>query len=73
MVLNRLTLRGPRTVSNSGDGVENWDPVFIVDFAGRGNEEIFAEVPYYEGNRVFRYSLKPGKGVNERTLLYDGS
>lgn len=67
------TLRGPKMVSMNGEESESWNPVFVVDFTGRGNEEIFAEVPYFEGNRVFRYSLKPGKGVNETTVLYDGS
>jgi len=66
-------LRGPKWVNPDGDSSESWTPVLAVDFTGSGSEEILAEVPYYEGFRVFRYSLKAGKGVIESTLLSDGS
>ena len=67
------TLRGPKMVSSHGDDAEDFNPVFFADLSGNGNENIVAEVPYYEGKRILCYALKPRKGVSERTLLYDGS
>jgi len=65
-------LRGPKIVMTGGDELESWTPTYAIDFTGYGKEEIVAEVPYYEGLRFFRYSLKPGKGIDESTLLSDG-
>jgi hypothetical protein len=66
-------LRGPKIIYTEGDSAESWTPVFLADLAATGHEEIIADVPYYEGKRVYRYCLKPGKGFSESLLLHDGA
>jgi hypothetical protein len=66
-------LRGPKFIYTEGDSAESWTPVFRADLDAKGHEEIIADVPYYEGKRIYRYSLRPVKGFTESFLLYDGS